>query len=571
MAKKGKFKTLEHNGVLFPQDYEPKNYVLNGVHIPNKGVDSAEEMLWHYAAKLETDYVKSEVFNRNFYYCLEKQLPTELKKLDFPKDFMPVLKQMFNDNEKLKEQKKEYNKKNKDKLEQEKKERAEKYGFAMLDGKKQPVSYLIEGPGIFIARGEAPLLGMWKYRTLPEDITINYVGPKGLEPKAPDGHKWGCIEHNTNAMHIAIYKVNIGNRTEKIKELRFGNNSDVKANADQKKFAKAANLLRHMKEMEAHIRNGMDSSDEKRKQCAVASWLIMNTGIRVGGEKDESIEADTHGMTTLTVSDVKVNENSLVFDFFGKDSIKYQNTVNVPKFVSSAINSFCKGKNESEQIFDLISAEDINKFLSECIEGVTAKTFRTSIASMMFIDAFKKQNITKSSTLREKLNAFDMANLEVAKKLNHKRAISKNFDSQAERLDEQVKAAIEKEEQIASKVKTSLNKIKAEEKRANKLLEGEALKVALKNLKEKEKKEKEKLEKAKEKVSQLSFKKDFKNKTMDVAIGTSKTNYITPLIAYSICNYFDIPIAKIYTKTLQEKYKWAEETSPQYWKKYPNV
>jgi hypothetical protein len=148
---------------------------------------------------------------------------------------------------------------------------------------------------------------MWKYRTRPEDVTINYVGPKENEPLAPEGHKWGYVEHNKNAMHIAIYKVNIGNRTEKIKELRFGNSSDVKANADQKKFAKAANLLCHMKEMEAHIRNGMESSDEKRRQCAVACWIIMNTGIRVGGEKDESIEADTHGITTLTISDVNVS------------------------------------------------------------------------------------------------------------------------------------------------------------------------------------------------------------------------------------------------------------------------
>ena len=571
MAKKGKFKSLIHNGVVLPPDYEPKGYKLNGELIPNTGYDSAEEMLWHYSAYLSTDYVKAPVFNPNFYSCLRPTLSSSLSKLRFPDDFMPVLKQMSKDHEKEKESKAEYRKTHKEELEKEKNERAAFYGIAQLDGKDQPVAYVVEGPGIFIARGEAPLLGMWKYRTKPEDITINYVGPKGGEPKAPEGHKWGCIEHNTNAMHIALYKVNVGNKTEKIKELRFGNTSDVKANADQKKFAKAAKLLCHMKEMEAHIRNGMESSDEKRKQCAVACWLIMNTGIRVGGEKDESIEADTHGITTLTVSDVKVNEGALVFDFFGKDSIRYQNTVSVPKFVSSYIKSFCKGKKSSEQIFNLIDAADINKFLSECIEGVTAKTFRTSIASMMFIDAFKKQNITKSATLREKLNAFDMANLEVAKKLNHKRAISKNFDSQLERLDEQVKVAIEKEKQTTSKVKASLKKIEAEKERANKLLEGEALKVALKNLKDMEKKEKEKLEKAKEKVSQLSFKKDFKSKTMDVAIGTSKTNYITPLIAYSICNYFDIPISKIYTKTLQEKYKWAEKTSPQYWKKYPNV
>jgi DNA topoisomerase-1 len=307
MAKKSKFKTLIHNGVVFPPEYEPKGYTLNGEKIPNTGYDSAEEMLWHYSSKLDTDYIKAPVFNPNFYSCLKPKLTEKLKLLKFPEDFMPVLKQMIKDNEKLKEQKTEYKKVHKAEIEKESEERKEKYGHALLDGKEQPVAFMIEGPGIFIARGDAPLLGMWKYRTRPEDVTINYVGPKENEPLAPEGHKWGYVEHNKNAMHIAIYKVNIGNRTEKIKELRFGNSSDVKANADQKKFAKAANLLCHMKEMEAHIRNGMESSDEKRRQCAVACWIIMNTGIRVGGEKDESIEADTHGITTLTISDVNVS------------------------------------------------------------------------------------------------------------------------------------------------------------------------------------------------------------------------------------------------------------------------
>lgn len=570
MAKKGKFKTLEHNGVLFPQDYEPKNYVLNGVHIPNKGVDSAEEMLWHYAAKLETDYVKSEVFNRNFYYCLEKQLPTELKKLDFPKDFMPVLKQMFNDNEKLKEQKKEYNKKNKDKLEQEKKERAEKYGFAMLDGKKQPVSYLIEGPGIFIARGEAPLLGMWKYRTLPEDITINYVGPKGLEPKAPDGHKWGCIEHNTNAMHIAIYKVNIGNRTEKIKELRFGNNSDVKANADQKKFAKAANLLRHMKEMEAHIRNGMDSSSLERKECALISWLIQTTGIRVGNEKDPETEAMTVGASTLKKENIWYEDGNLYLSFIGKDSIKYDNVIPAPSYVGKAIEKLRKTVNDGDQIFT-VDATDVKNFLSECVDGCTPKLFRTSIASKLLVDAFKEQKVTKGMTDREKLHAFDMANLAVAKKLNHQRALPKNFDSQLEKLDSQIQAAIDKEEEVTSKVKYNLKKIKSEIDRANKNFEGDTLALALKNLKDKEKKEKAKLAKAEEKVIALKEKRDFKERTSNFAINTSRTNYCTPEIAYSICNDLDMPIEKIYTKTLREKFAWAKDTPKNYWRKYPDV
>lgn len=318
-----KFKTLISCGVIFPPKYEPKGYSIKGELIPNTGDDSAEEMLYAFAGRvLDTDYEGNPVLERNFWECLKPTLTPSLRELQFPKDFMPTLKKMRKDIESEKVKKTEFRKAHKKEIEAEKEETKKKYGFAKLDGKDQPVAYAIEGPGLFIQRGAGPILGVWKYRPQPEDIVINYCPvPKStwdklnktekaklLEnaPKAPDGHKWKCIEQNYNAMHIAIYKENLGNKTEKIKELRFGNDSDVKSNADQKKFAKAAKLLCHMKEMEAHIRKGMESSDEKRKQCAVACWLIMNTGIRVGGEKDESIEADTHGMTTLTVSDISI-------------------------------------------------------------------------------------------------------------------------------------------------------------------------------------------------------------------------------------------------------------------------
>ncbi len=570
MAKKGKFKSLTHNGVVLPPDYEPKGYKLNGELIPNTGYDSAEEMLWHYSAYLSTDYVKAPVFNPNFYSCLRPTLSSNLSKLRFPDDFMPVLKQMSKDHEKEKESKAEYRKTHKEELEKEKNERAAFYGIAQLDGKDQPVAYVVEGPGIFIARGEAPLLGMWKYRTKPEDITINYVGPKGGEPKAPEGHKWGCIEHNTNAMHIALYKVNVGNKTEKIKELRFGNTSDVKANADQKKFAKAAKLLCHMKEMEAHIRSGMESSDEKRKQCALISWLIQTTGIRVGNDKDVALEADTVGASTLKKENIWYEDGNLRLHFIGKDSVPYDNTIPAPAYVGKAVERLRKNKNAGEQIFD-VDATNVKNFLSECVDGCTPKLFRTAIASKLLVDAFKEQKVTKGMSIREKLHAFDMANLAVAKKLNHKKALPKNFNEQIAKMDTQIQSAIDKEELTASKVKHNLKKICSDIERANKNFEGDTLKLALKNLKEREKKEKDKLTKAEEKVTALKEKRDFKANNADIALGTSKTNYITPQLAYSICNDLEIPIEKILTKSLREKFDWAKDTPKNYWRKYPEV
>lgn len=312
MAKsQKKIKECKHNGTRFPDLFKSRGFTLVGVSLYNNDVDSAEEMLWHYAAKLDTDYVKNEVFNKNFYLCLKEQLPENLRNIKFPDDFMSLLKEMRNLQLKEKEEKTQYKKDHKEELKKEAEDLKEEYGYAILNGEKQPLmSNLVEGPGIFIARGDAPLLGMWKYRTMPEDVTINYIGPKEETPKAPDGHHWKKVTNN-QVYYIASYEVDIGHVIKKNKEIRFGSGSSVKADADQKKFDKAVNLLQHKKEMEQYIREGMESIDEKRKQCAVACWLIMNTGIRVGGEKDESIEADTHGMTTLTVSDISIIQKEI--------------------------------------------------------------------------------------------------------------------------------------------------------------------------------------------------------------------------------------------------------------------
>ena len=582
-----KFKTLISYGVIFPEHYVAKGYTVNGIAIPNEGDDSSEEMLYAYAGRvLDTDYEGNKVLNKNFYKCLKPTLTKDLQNLAFPEDFMPTLKKMKKDIEVAKEAKKAYQKNNKSVLEKAKEETKAKYGFAILDGVKQPVAYAIEGPGLFIQRGAGPILGVWKYRPQPEDITINYCPvpestwnklnkadkAKLMEnaPKAPEGHEWGAIEHNYNAMHIAIYKENLGGITEKIKELRFGNASSVKAEADQKKFAKAAKLLCHMKEMEKHIHEGMESSDKLTRECALVSWLIQTTGIRIGNERDLDLQADTVGASTLKKENIWYEEGKIHLHFLGKDYVPYDNAIEAPVYVGKAIERLRKTKNAGEQVFDC-SSDDVAKFLSECVEGCTPKLFRTAIASKLLVDAFKEQKVTKSMTVREKLHAFDMANLAVATKLNHKRALPKNFDEQLTKLDTQIQSAIDKEEETTAKVKENLAKIEKQTKKYKANLTGTALTKALKTQKDKKAKEQAKLDKATEKIASLKEKRDFKAQTGSIALSTSKTNYITPQLAYSICNDLDIPVEKILTKTLQEKFAWAKDTPKNYWRKYPEV
>ncbi|CAL5440217.1 unnamed protein product [Camellia sinensis] len=115
------------------------------------------------------------------------------------------------------------------------------------------------------------------------------------------------------------------------------------------------------------------SKDITRRQIAVAAYLIDKLALRAGNEKGDD-EADTVCCCTLKVENVKpMPPNILKFDFLGKDSIRYQNEVEVelPVF-----------KSGSDDLFDKLDTKKLNAHLKELMPGLTAKVFRTYNASI---------------------------------------------------------------------------------------------------------------------------------------------------------------------------------------------
>ena len=73
-------------------------------------------------------------------------------------------------------------------------------------------------------------------------------------------------------------------------------------------------------------------------------------------EKDTEEEADTVGCCSLRVEHLAFDEPNLVtFDFLGKDSMRYYNTVPVIEQVFKNLQSFSKGKDPEEKIFDVLT------------------------------------------------------------------------------------------------------------------------------------------------------------------------------------------------------------------------
>lgn len=572
-----KFNTLTHNGPVFPDEYEVKGFKLNGEKLP----DLAEEMMWQYAAKRDTDYVKMDLFNKNFYKCLKPELTASQQKLEFPKDYKDLIDEMFNKNQEMKEAKKLYNKEHKEEIAQHKEEMKEEYGYAMLNGKKQPLgSYMIEGPGIIITRGDSNIIGMWKYRTVPEDVTINYVSKDmSKAPKAPEGHNWKEVISDKNSLQTVMYFVQIGRPefgiSPRYKRILFGASSSVKCKADMKKFEKARHLVAKWDQMEKYISDGLKSTDTKRKESALIAHLIQTTGIRVGNEKDENAGyADTVGASTLEAGNVTLKGNNIInLSFMGKDSVPYTKDVEISSDAYKAMKEVKAGKKDHDMLFEATSA-DVSSFLKEFMPECSPKLFRSAYGCKLISEELKKAekegNLTKNMTQNEKLHVYDLANLAVAKKLNHQKAISKNFNGQMEKLDEQIEKAIAKENETKSKAKADLKKILEQTKLAKQTWEGDKLKEKLAQFKERKNKIQARVEKAENRIEDLKTKKEFKGMTANYALGTSRTNYSTPALAVSFCKKFDIDISKIYSKTLLKKFEWALDTPVSYYDNFPN-
>lgn len=89
---------------------------------------------------------------------------------------------------------------------------------------------------------------------------------------------------------------------------------------------------------------------------ATAMYLIDRLALRAGNEKGED-EADTVGCCSLRYEHINlVAPNKIIFDFLGKDSIRYYNEVEVEIQVFKNLNLFKKDpKTTGDPLFDRLN------------------------------------------------------------------------------------------------------------------------------------------------------------------------------------------------------------------------
>ncbi|KAK9097528.1 hypothetical protein Sjap_023025 [Stephania japonica] len=542
-----KWTTLEHNGVIFPPPYKPHGVKMLYNGQPVDLTPEQEEVATMFAVMKDTDYATKPKFIENFMGDWRQILGKNhvIKKFELC-DFTPI----YEWHQREKEKKKQMSTEEKKAVKEEKLKQEEKYMWAVVDGVKEKVgNFRVEPPGLFRGRGEHPKMGKLKKRIFPSDITIN-IGKGAPVPQCPiPGESWKEVKHDNTVTWLAFWNDPINQK--EFKYVFLAASSSLKGQSDKEKYEKARLLKDYIHNIRANYTKDFTNKDVTKRQIAVATYLIDKLALRAGNEKDDD-EADTVGCCTLKVENVSlIPPNKLQFDFLGKDSIRYFNTVDVELPVYKAIGQFRSGKKDGDDLFDKLDTSKLNAHLKELMPGLTAKVFRTYNASITLDDMLNRE--TKGGDVAEKIVVYQHANKEVAIICNHQRSVSKSHDAQMSRLNEKIdelKALLDELKTDLARAKKGKPPLKGADGKPKKNLNPESLerKIAQTTAKI------EKMER------DMKTKEDLKT----VALGTSKINYLDPRISVAWCKRREVPIEKIFNKSLLAKFTWAMDVDPEY-------
>ncbi|KAF2200199.1 hypothetical protein GQ43DRAFT_84080 [Delitschia confertaspora ATCC 74209] len=630
-----KWTTLEHNGVVFPPEYEPLPSHVKLIYdgIPVTLHKDAEEVATFYGSMLNSTHnVENPTFNKNFFEDFTAILDktghgkdkngNTVKIKSFEKcNFKPIFE--YFDAERAK--KKALPAAEKKALKAAKDEAEAPYMYCMWDGRKQKVgNFRVEPPGLFRGRGEHPKTGKVKKRVLPEQVTIN-IGKEAKVPEPPAGHQWKEIKHDQEGTWLAMWQENINGA---YKYVMLAANSDIKGQSDYKKFEKARELKKHIDRIRKDYQRDLKSEKMVDRQRATAIYLIDQFALRAGNEKGED-EADTVGCCSLKFQHVTLKPpNTVIFDFLGKDSIRFYDEVKVDQQVFKNLKIFKKApKGENDDIFDRLTTSALNKHLNSYMPGLTAKVFRTYNASWTMARLLKEMK--SSGTIAEKVKDYNNANREVAILCNHKRTVTASHANSIEKMQEKINGlryqvwrtkqmmidvdskikkkkgaeyfelpeeldqdwvkahqeslVEEKRQQIRKKFEKDNEKLKAEGEKEMKPKELEERLEVADELEAKFKKENKtgkveaegkgptvekfeaQIDKLNQRIENMRIQMEDKEDNKEVALGTSKINYIDPRLTVVFSKKFNVPIEKFFSKTLREKFDWAIKSVDENW------
>ncbi|CAJ1057227.1 DNA topoisomerase I%2C mitochondrial isoform X1 [Xyrichtys novacula] len=542
-----KWKSLEHKGPFFPPEFQA---LPDDVHFYYDGKKvklslAAQEVALFFAQMLDHEYTTKAVFRENFFQDWRKEMTHEERKL-----IQDLNKCNFGEMHAMHvakvEARRNLTKEEKQAVKEENQKIVDEFGYCLLDHHKERIgNFKIEPPGLFRGRGDHPKQGMLKKRIQPEDVIINCSSDSSI-PVPPAGHQWKEVRHDNTVTWLASWTENIQGS---IKYIMLNANSKLKGEKDWEKFEVARKLKSCVDDIRNQYHQDLKSKEMVNRQRAVALYFIDKLALRAGNEKEEGETADTVGCCSLRVEHITLHEelegNQCVveFDFLGKDSIRYYNKVPVIRRVFKDLKLFMENKQAGDDLFDRLNTTMLNKHLSSLMPGLTAKVFRTYNASITLQQQLKELT-NNSDSVAEKILAYNRANRAVAILCNHQRAPPKTFDQSMANLQTKIEA---RKEQLAL-AKKELKQAKKEAKTKG------SSDPKLQTLVERKKAA---VKRCEEQLLKMEVQATDKEENKQIALGTSKLNYLDPRITVAWCKNMGVPIEKVYSKTHRDKFAWA--------------
>ena len=610
-----KWTTLEHRGLIFPPDYVP-----HGLPILYQGKEihlgpEAEEWATYYAVSRELQHYDDPVFQENFFkdwsvFLKKDPEGRQIKRLqdcNFDRIWDWHLAEKARKAAMTKDEKRQ--------LRLEKEALEEPYKWVLVDGRREKNgNFRVEPPGLFRGRGEHPKKGCLKRRIQPEDITIN-IGESAAIPQPPPGHKWKEVVHKHDVTWIASWTDPILSHP---KYVFLAASSAFKMRSDMEKFEKARRLGLIIRDVRRRYLKDLKVKDHLQRQIATALYFIDTLALRVGGEKNTDEEADTVGCTSLRVEHIELirelNQDGhpqIKFDFLGKDSIRYINTVGVKNRVFKNVRNLVSSKQPADQVFHLLNPSILNKHLQSIMPGLSAKVFRTYNASITLQKQLALHEVSPDMTLAQKVEVYNRANREVAILCNHQRSVPASHEAQMERIGD----TLEDAKQHLKDIRRAISQIKSKKSKAssskdtgkgksyndvkkewqareeqtlskwlkkNGFKDVDDLKTKLADARNRQDREmislinsrprkrsfpaenrmQEHVQKLQERIHDIESRMRIREENKTVALGTSKINYMDPRITVAWCKKVDLPVKKIFAQTLMDKFPWALEVDP---------
>lgn len=256
-----------------------------------------------------------------------------------------------------------------------------------------------------------------------------------------------------------------------------------------------------------------------RQPASRASLTTRRARLATAAAPTSRRRASNPATTTTAPTTITTTPTTVSFDFLGKDSIRYENAVEVDKAVFFNLQLFCRNKQPSDNIFHRLSVTSLNDYLKQLMPGLSAKVFRTFNASVTLAECLQGD---PGETVTDKVAFYNKQNKVVAELCNHVRTLPSGHKGQMQKLETRRAEAV-------AWVKE--------------LMRGDQLKSNLKR--------------AEERLAKLTSDMEMKEDLQTVALGTSKQNYLDPRITVAWCKANEVPVEKIFAKTLMTKFSWA--------------